>query len=116
MVLRSFCVARLKLDAGSSSGVVSVDHYVGGIEHAILHLLYAKFLFKLMRDEGLVEADEPFENLMMLGMVLQGGKKNVQVGRRCWRSQKLLDRYGADSVRLAMMFAADNLLNGVKRA
>ena len=52
-----------------------VDHYVGGIEHAILHLLYARFYFKLMRDEGLVEADEPFENLMMLGMVLQGGKK-----------------------------------------
>ena len=95
-----------------------VDHYVGGIEHAILHLLYARFYFKLMRDEGLVEADEPFENLMMLGMVLQGGKKMSKSAGDAGDPQKLLDRYGADSVRLAMMFAAplSNLLNGVKRA
>ena len=83
-----------------------VDHYVGGIEHAILHLLYARFYFKLMRDEGLVEADEPFENLMMLGMVLQGGKKMSKSAGDAGDPQKLLDRYGADSVRLAMMFAA----------
>ncbi len=83
-----------------------VDHYVGGIEHAILHLLYSRFYFKLMRDEGLVEADEPFENLMMLGMVLQGGKKMSKSAGDAGDPQKLLDRYGADSVRLAMMFAA----------
>ena len=83
-----------------------VDHYVGGIEHAILHLLYARFYFKLMRDEGLVEANEPFENLMMLGMVLQGGKKMSKSAGDAGDPQKLLDRYGADSVRLAMMFAA----------
>ena len=83
-----------------------VDHYVGGIEHAILHLLYARFYFKLMRDEGLVEADEPFEDLMMLGMVLQGGKKMSKSAGDAGDPQKLLDRYGADSVRLAMMFAA----------
>ena len=83
-----------------------VDHYVGGIEHAILHLLYARFYFKLMRDEGLVEADEPFENLMMLGMVLQGGKKMSKSAGDAGDPQKLLDKYGADSVRLAMMFAA----------
>ena len=83
-----------------------VDHYVGGIEHAILHLLYARFYFKLMRDEGLVEADEPFENLMMLGMVLQDGKKMSKSAGDAGDPQKLLDRYGADSVRLAMMFAA----------
>ena len=83
-----------------------VDHYVGGIEHAILHLLYARFYFKLMRDEGLVDADEPFENLMMLGMVLQDGKKMSKSAGDAGDPQKLLDRYGADSVRLAMMFAA----------
>ena len=83
-----------------------VDHYVGGIEHAILHLLYARFYFKLMRDEGLVEANEPFENLMMLGMVLQGGKKMSKSAGDAGDPQKLLDKYGADSVRLAMMFAA----------
>ena len=65
-----------------------VDHYVGGIEHAILHLLYARFYFKLMRDEGLVQADEPFKKLMMLGMVLQDGKKNVEICRRRGRSTK----------------------------
>ena len=83
-----------------------VDHYVGGIEHAILHLLYARFYFKLMRDEGLVEGDEPFKRLMMLGMVLQDGKKMSKSAGDAGDPQKLLDRYGADAVRVAMMFAA----------
>ena len=73
-----------------------VDHYVGGIEHAILHLLYARFYFKLMRDEGLVQADEPFNKLMMLGMVLQDGKKMSKSAGDAGDPQKLLDRYGAD--------------------
>jgi len=85
---------------------VPVDHYVGGIEHAILHLLYARFYFKLMRDEGLVQADEPFKKLMMLGMVLQDGKKMSKSAGDAGDPQKLLDRYGADTVRTAMMFAA----------
>ena len=59
-----------------------VDHYVGGIEHAILHLLYARFYYKLMRDEGLVVGDEPFKRLMMLGMVLQGARR-CPISRRC---------------------------------
>ena len=83
-----------------------VDHYVGGIEHAILHLLYARFYFKLMRDEGLVDGIEPFDNLLMLGMVLQGGKKMSKSSGDAGDPQKLLDRYGADTVRTAMMFAA----------
>ena len=83
-----------------------VDHYVGGIEHAILHLLYARFYFKLMRDEGLVQADEPFKKLMMLGMVLQDGKKMSKSAGDAGDPQKLLVRYGADTVRTAMMFAA----------
>ncbi|MEM7078886.1 MAG: leucine--tRNA ligase [Pseudomonadota bacterium] len=83
-----------------------VDHYVGGIEHAILHLLYARFYFKLMRDAELVDADEPFTNLLMLGMVLQGGKKMSKSSGDAGDPQKLLDKYGADTVRTAMMFAA----------
>ena len=83
-----------------------VDQYVGGIEHAILHLLYARFYFKMMRDEGLVKAGEPFTKLLMLGMVLQGGKKMSKSSGDAGDPQKLLNRYGADAVRTAMMFAA----------
>ena len=83
-----------------------VDHYVGGIEHAILHLLYARFFNKLMRDQGLVKADEPFQKLLMLGMVLQNGKKMSKSAGDAGDPQKLLDKYGADTVRTAMMFAA----------
>lgn len=83
-----------------------VDHYVGGIEHAILHLLYARFFYKLMRDEGLVDSNEPFKRLLMLGMVLQNGKKMSKSAGDAGDPQKLLDKYGADTVRTAMMFAA----------
>ncbi len=83
-----------------------VDHYVGGIEHAILHLLYARFYHKLMRDEGLVEGDEPWQRLLMLGMVLKDGKKMSKSAGDAGNPQHLLDKYGADAVRTAMMFAA----------
>ncbi|MFP6836686.1 MAG: class I tRNA ligase family protein, partial [Pseudomonadales bacterium] len=83
-----------------------VDHYTGGIEHAILHLLYARFFHKLMRDEGLVDSDEPFVRLLMLGMVLQDGKKMSKSAGDAGDPQLLLEKYGADAVRTAMMFAA----------
>jgi leucyl-tRNA synthetase len=83
-----------------------VDHYVGGIEHAILHLLYARFFHKLMRDEGLLGSDEPFTRLLMLGMVLQDGKKMSKSAGDAGDPQHLLEKYGADAVRTAMMFAA----------
>ena len=83
-----------------------VDHYVGGIEHAILHLLYARFYHKLMRDEGLVDSDEPFTRLLMLGMVLRDGKKMSKSAGDAGNPQHLLEKYGADAVRTAMMFAA----------
>ena len=83
-----------------------VDHYVGGIEHAILHLLYARFFHKLMRDHGLVSSDEPFTNLLMLGMVLKDGRKMSKSAGDAGNPQKLIDKYGADAVRTAMMFAA----------
>ncbi len=83
-----------------------VDHYVGGEEHAILHLLYARFFHKVMRDEGLVEGDEPFEKLLSLGMVLQGGTKMSKSAGDAGDPQHLMDRFGADAVRMAMMFSA----------
>jgi leucyl-tRNA synthetase len=83
-----------------------VDHYVGGIEHAILHLLYSRFYYKLMRDHGLVSANEPFKRLLMLGMVLKDGRKMSKSAGDAGDPQHLLDKYGADAVRTAMMFAA----------
>ena len=84
----------------------SVDHYVGGEEHAILHLLYARFFHKVMRDEGLLESDEPFEKLLSLGMVLDGGTKMSKSAGDAGDPQHLMDTHGADAVRMAMMFAA----------
>jgi len=83
-----------------------VDQYVGGIEHAILHLLYARFFNKLMRDVGLVKTDEPFENLLTQGMVLKDGVKMSKSKGNTVDPQELIERYGADTARLFMMFAA----------
>jgi leucyl-tRNA synthetase len=83
-----------------------VDQYTGGIEHAILHLLYARFFQKLMRDLGLSSADEPFTNLLTQGMVLKDGAKMSKAKGNTVDPQQLIDRYGADTVRLFMMFAA----------
>ncbi|MEP5763195.1 MAG: leucine--tRNA ligase [Halieaceae bacterium] len=83
-----------------------VDQYVGGIEHAILHLLYARFYHKLMRDEGLVNSDEPFTRLLTQGMVLKDGAKMSKSKGNTVAPQGLIDRYGADTVRLFSMFAA----------
>jgi len=83
-----------------------VDQYTGGIEHAILHLLYSRFFQRVMRDEGLVEASEPFTNLLTQGMVLKDGAKMSKAKGNTVDPQELIDRYGADTVRLFMMFAA----------
>ena len=83
-----------------------VDQYIGGIEHAVLHLLYARFFNKLMRDEGLVECDEPFTNLLTQGMVLKDGAKMSKSKGNTVDPQLLIDQYGADTVRLFTMFAA----------
>jgi leucyl-tRNA synthetase len=83
-----------------------VDQYIGGIEHAVLHLLYARFFNKLMRDAGLLAADEPFECLLTQGMVLKDGSKMSKSRGNTVDPQGLIDRYGADTVRLFTMFAA----------
>ena len=83
-----------------------VDKYIGGIEHAIMHLLYARFFHKLMRDQGLVKSDEPFKNLLTQGMVLKDGAKMSKSKGNTVDPQELIDKYGADTVRLFSMFAA----------
>ncbi len=83
-----------------------VDQYIGGIEHAILHLLYARFYTKLLRDEGLLKHDEPFSNLLTQGMVLKDGAKMSKSKGNTVDPQHLIERYGADTVRLFTMFAA----------
>lgn len=83
-----------------------VDQYIGGIEHAILHLLYARFFHKLMRDEGLVSSDEPFQRLLTQGMVLKDGSKMSKSKGNTVEPAALIEQYGADTVRLFTMFAA----------
>jgi leucyl-tRNA synthetase len=83
-----------------------VDQYIGGIEHAVLHLLYARFFNKLLRDAGLLENAEPFTCLLTQGMVLKDGSKMSKSKGNTVDPQGLIDRYGADTVRLFTMFAA----------
>ncbi|MEN8129487.1 MAG: leucine--tRNA ligase [Pseudomonadota bacterium] len=83
-----------------------VDQYIGGIEHAVLHLLYARFFHKLMRDEGLVKGDEPFARLLTQGMVLKDGMKMSKSKGNTVDPEGLIEKFGADTVRLFVMFAA----------
>ncbi|MFU8798107.1 MAG: leucine--tRNA ligase, partial [Gammaproteobacteria bacterium] len=83
-----------------------VDQYIGGIEHAILHLLYARFFHKLLRDEGFVTSNEPFKRLLTQGMVLKDGAKMSKSKGNTVDPQALIDQYGADTVRFFIIFAA----------
>ena len=83
-----------------------VDQYIGGVEHAVLHLLYARFFHKLMRDVGLIESDEPFTRLLTQGMVLKDGTKMSKSKGNTIDPQAMIDQYGADTVRLFIMFAS----------
>ncbi len=94
------------LDSEAANYWLPVDQYVGGIEHAILHLLYARFFHKLMRDEGLLNSDEPFKRLLCQGMVLKDGAKMSKSKGNTVDPQELINQYGADTVRLFTMFAA----------
>ncbi len=83
-----------------------VDQYIGGIEHAILHLLYARFFFKLLRDEGLVDIDEPFTALLSQGMVLKDGAKMSKSKGNTVDPDEIIQKYGADTIRFFILFAA----------
>ena len=83
-----------------------VDQYIGGVEHAVLHLLYARFFHRLMRDAGLLGHDEPFTRLLTQGMVLKDGAKMSKSKGNTVDPEALIEQYGADTVRLFTMFAA----------
>ena len=83
-----------------------VDLYIGGIEHAILHLLYSRFFHKALRDLGMVDGDEPFKRLLTQGMVLKDGAKMSKSKGNTVDPQSYIDKYGADTVRLYMMFTS----------
>ena len=83
-----------------------VDQYIGGIEHAILHLLYARFVTKVLRDAGMLDFDEPFTNLLTQGMVIKDGAKMSKSLGNVVSPEEIIDRYGADTARLFILFAA----------
>ena len=83
-----------------------VDQYIGGIEHAILHLLYARFFTKVFRDLGYIEFDEPFGNLLTQGMVLKDGAKMSKSKGNTVDPDAIIEKYGADTARLFILFAA----------
>ncbi len=85
---------------------MNVDQYIGGVEHAILHLLYARFFTKVLHDIGLVSAEEPFENLLTQGMVLKDGSKMSKSVGNVVSPVEILEKYGADTARLFILFAA----------
>ena len=101
-----------------------VDYYIGGIEHAILHLLYARFFNKVLSDIGLIKSKEPFKKLLTQGMVLKNGTKMSKSQGNTVDPQDLIDKYGADTARLFIMFASpaeqslewsDNGIDGAHR-
>jgi len=97
---------RVMLDRACTDYWLDVDQYIGGIEHAILHLLYARFFHKLMRDEGLVFTDEPFKRLLTQGMVLKDGAKMSKSLGNTVDPESMIEKYGADTVRMYMMFTS----------
>ncbi|WP_321779020.1 leucine--tRNA ligase [Sulfurimonas sp.] len=85
---------------------MGVDQYIGGIEHAILHLLYARFFTKVFRDLGYIDFDEPFDNLLTQGMVLKDGAKMSKSKGNTVDPDAIIQKYGADTARLFILFAA----------
>lgn len=83
-----------------------VDQYVGGIEHAVLHLLYARFMHKALRDLNVIHSNEPFKKLLTQGMVLKDGAKMSKSKGNVVALEMFVEKYGADTARLFMMFAA----------
>ncbi|NOY84260.1 MAG: leucine--tRNA ligase [Nitrospirae bacterium] len=94
------------LDSRLTDQWMPVDQYIGGIEHAVLHLLYARFFTKVVRDIGLIKIDEPFKNLLTQGMVIKNGAKMSKSKGNVVDPNHLIEAYGADTARLFSLFAA----------
>ncbi|ELS3708176.1 leucine--tRNA ligase [Campylobacter upsaliensis] len=94
------------IDKESAKYWLGVDEYIGGIEHAILHLLYARFFQKALRDLGYLEGDEPFTRLLTQGMVLKNGMKMSKSRGNVVDPDDIIKKYGADTARLFILFAA----------
>ena len=98
--------ADMPFDKEATDYWMNVDQYIGGVEHAILHLLYARFFTKVMYDLGYVSCDEPFENLLTQGMVLKDGTKMSKSVGNVVSPDEIIEKYGADTARLFILFAA----------
>jgi leucyl-tRNA synthetase len=93
-------------EPGAAAYWMPVDQYIGGIEHAVLHLLYARFYTKVLRDLGMLKVDEPFRALLSQGMVIKDGAKMSKSKGNVVDPDDLIRRYGADTARLFSLFAA----------
>lgn len=98
--------SRQMLDKELAEYWMPVDQYIGGVEHAVLHLLYARFFTKCLRDLGLIGIDEPFKRLLTQGMVLKDGAKMSKSLGNVVAPEDYIGRYGPDTARLFMLFAA----------
>jgi len=93
-------------DSSKADYWAPVDQYIGGIEHAILHLLYSRFFTKVMKDAGLVNVNEPFQNLLTQGMVIKDGAKMSKSKGNVVSPEEIIHKYGADTARVFILFAA----------
>ncbi|WP_104698069.1 MULTISPECIES: leucine--tRNA ligase [unclassified Helicobacter] len=98
--------SKLPFDQNDVNYWLPVDEYIGGIEHAILHLLYARFFTKVLRDLGYIDFSEPFANLLTQGMVLKDGAKMSKSVGNIVEPSNIIQKYGADTARLFVLFAA----------
>lgn len=96
----------LPFDPAKADYWLPVDQYIGGIEHACMHLMYARFFHKFMRDLGWVKSDEPFARLLTQGMVLKDGAKMSKSKGNMVDPQYIIDRFGADTLRVYMLFSS----------
>lgn len=98
--------SEMPFDKAKTDYWMNVDQYIGGVEHAILHLLYARFFTKVLHDLGYLSCDEPFENLLTQGMVLKDGSKMSKSVGNVVSPEEIIEKYGADTARLFILFAA----------
>lgn len=96
----------LPFDPAKANSWLPIDEYVGGIEHAVLHLLYSRFFTKVLYDEGLLSVDEPFNSLLAQGMVRKDGEKMSKSKGNVISPMEIIEQYGADTARLFILFAA----------